>query len=96
MLGLTSREIDTLRLGALGYSDKGIADQLDISHNTVKQYLQNTKCKIGRFERHMLPGICLLLGIVSIADITREALLFLQLRQPEYRQLPEVEHEGAD
>jgi hypothetical protein len=75
---LGRRDRDLLRLGALGWNDKAIAAELGIAPNSVKVYFARLRKRIGRFDRAMLPGIGLLLGIVSLADITRWALEFLQ------------------
>lgn len=93
---ITPRERDLIRLGALGLSDKAIASELKLSANSVKVYLSTLRRKIGHFDRALLPGLGLLLGFVSIADVTRGALRLLQARCPDLQELPAVEHEGAD
>lgn len=69
-------------MGALGPSDKQIATELGLSLNSVKLYLAKVRVKLGPFERAVLPGIGLLLNLVSVADITREGLVLLQERIP--------------
>lgn len=57
---LTSRESETLRLIALGYSNKGIASQLSLSVKTIEAHKANAMRK---------------LGISSRIDIVRYAIL---------------------
>ena len=45
--GLTNREIDVLKLVALGYSNKQIADKLFISTHTVMSHRKNMTEKLG-------------------------------------------------
>jgi non-specific serine/threonine protein kinase len=45
--GLTEREIEVLRLLAVGHSDRGIGDVLSISPRTVARHLQSIYRKIG-------------------------------------------------
>lgn len=80
---LTPRQRDLLRWGALGMTDKAIATELKLSVNTVKQGLARLRGKIGPFERHMLPGLALLFGLVSIADVCKPGLLLLQDLAPD-------------
>lgn len=70
---LTPREIDVLKLGALGHPDQAIARMLGVQSNSVKTYFVHIRKKIGKFNRSMLPGVGLLLGIVSAEDLAREA-----------------------
>jgi DNA-binding NarL/FixJ family response regulator len=48
---LTPRETQTLRLVAMGLSNKEIADSLDISVETVKEHVQNMLRKISLNDR---------------------------------------------
>ena len=96
---LTRRDLDLIRLGALGLSDKGIAEELGIAPRTVTFYFSKLRMRLGNFERGQLAGLGLLLGLVSIADITREALQFLQRFEfdpPPAPELPSPDREGAD
>lgn len=45
--GLTAREVDVLRLVALGHSNKDIADKLCISTHTVMSHRKNITEKLG-------------------------------------------------
>ena len=44
---LTEREIDVLRLYARGYRSKDVANELNISHNTVHVHLGNIREKLN-------------------------------------------------
>lgn len=44
---LTPREVDVLKLMAVGWSNKGIADELGISPETVKEYGSSLFSKLG-------------------------------------------------
>jgi DNA-binding CsgD family transcriptional regulator len=45
--GLTSREIEVLRLVAEGLADKEIADRLHLSGHTVHRHISNIRRKLG-------------------------------------------------
>ena len=79
---LGRRDCEILFRVALGLSDKEIACDLNLGVNTIRIYLQRIRDKIGNFERADAPGLCLLLGICSIADITRNALELLTFEDP--------------
>lgn len=93
---LTPRMRDLVRMGALGYSDKQIAAELGLSINTVKVYFHKTRDRIGSFERTMLPGIAVLLGLVSIEEIIQVAQEFLHLRHDDRLDAVRPYHEGSD
>ena len=48
---LTPREIDVLRLLARGYTNRQIADELNISPRTVEEHRSNLSSKLGRSSR---------------------------------------------
>lgn len=77
---LGPRESQIVRMGALGLNDQEIANRLGISKSTVSVYLYKLRLKIGSFEREMMPGIGILLGLVTVAEITGEAMEFLEKR----------------
>lgn len=62
---LSSREIDTLKLIALGLSNQEIADKLFISQNTVKTHLKNVNLKLETDSRTMAVSKAKRLGIIS-------------------------------
>lgn len=64
-LGLTNREIEVLRLVAMGSSDREIGDQLFISHGTARTHVRNILGKLGVHSRSAATGIALREGIVS-------------------------------
>jgi DNA-binding NarL/FixJ family response regulator len=49
--GLTRREYEVLRLVAAGQTNPEIADELGLTRNTVKTYLQSTMSKLGARNR---------------------------------------------
>ena len=49
--GLTSREVEVLRLLALGLTNKGIADALVISPKTASRHIEHIYLKIGVSNR---------------------------------------------
>jgi len=49
--GLTSREVEVLRLLALGLTNKGIADALVISPKTASRHIEHIYAKIGVSNR---------------------------------------------
>ena len=49
--GLSSREIEVLRLIAVGRSNQQIADELVISLNTVRRHVSNIFAKTGAANR---------------------------------------------
>lgn len=61
---LTYREIDVLRLIATGHSNKQIADQLSMSHDTVKGHVKNILTKLGASDRTHAVTIGLRRGII--------------------------------
>jgi DNA-binding NarL/FixJ family response regulator len=49
--GLTSREVDVLRLVAAGQSNREVAGALSVSERTVERHLENTYRKVGARNR---------------------------------------------
>ena len=49
--GLTRREYEVLRLVAAGHTNPEIADELGLTRNTVKTYLQSAMSKLGAHNR---------------------------------------------
>ena len=63
---LTTREIDVLRLIAVGNSNKLIADQLSIGEATVKSHVTNILSKLGANDRAHAVTIALKRGIIEL------------------------------
>jgi DNA-binding NarL/FixJ family response regulator len=64
--GLTSREIDVLRLIACGHANKEIAAQLSITEETVKSRVKNILSKLHANDRTHAVTIGLKRGIISL------------------------------
>lgn len=63
---LTAREIDVLRLMALGYGNKEIALRLNISEHTVKFHVSSVLAKLGASSRTEAVTIGIMRGLVAI------------------------------
>ena len=63
---LTAREIDVLRLIALGNANKLIADQLGITEDTVKGHVKNILSKLGASDRTHAVTIAVKRGIIEL------------------------------
>jgi PAS domain S-box-containing protein len=63
---LTSREIEVLRLVAAGVSTDGIARQLSLARNTVRNYVQNIEGKLGAHSRIEAVVLALRAGLVHL------------------------------
>ncbi len=68
---LSQREVDVLRLVAMGYINKEIADMLDISFNTVLSHRKNITAKLGIRSVSGLGVYALMNGIVAESDLNR-------------------------
>jgi DNA-binding NarL/FixJ family response regulator len=64
--GLTSRELDVLRLIATGNANKEIACQLSIAEETVKSHVTNILAKLGANDRTHAVTIGLKRGIIEL------------------------------
>jgi DNA-binding CsgD family transcriptional regulator len=62
---LTSREREVLQLAAEGLSGPGIADELVISHATVRAHFRNIYEKLGVGERPAAVATALRLGLIA-------------------------------
>ena len=56
---LSAREIDVVKLLALGYSGPEVADELRIAHNTVRTHTRNAMTKMGARSRAQLVAMSL-------------------------------------
>lgn len=63
---LTSREMEVLRLIAVGNSNKKIGDQLSIAEDTVKTHVTNILSKLGANDRTHAVTIGLKRGIIEL------------------------------
>ena len=63
---LSSREIDVLRLIAIGNANKAIAAQLSIAEETVKSHVTNILAKLGANDRTHAVTIGLKRGIIEL------------------------------
>lgn len=68
---LSSREIDVLKLVALGYLNKEIADKLSISINTVLTHRKNITAKLGIRSASGLSVYAIMNGHISTSDSHR-------------------------
>lgn len=68
---LSQREIDVLRLVAMGYINKEIADKLSISFNTVLTHRKNISAKLGIKSVSGLGIYAVMNGHISKNDLTR-------------------------
>lgn len=68
---LSQREIEVLRLVAMGYINKEIADKLSISFNTVLTHRKNISAKLGIKSVSGLGIYAVMNGHISENDLTR-------------------------
>lgn len=76
-LRLTPRDRDVIRCAARGLSREETAKELGISPGTVSHHLANLRYKLGSFDRVLLPGMGLLLGLVTPEEVMAGAKKFL-------------------
>lgn len=69
--GLSQREIEVLRLVAMGYINKEIADELSISFNTVLTHRKNITAKLGIRSVSGLGFYAMMNGYISESDLRR-------------------------
>jgi DNA-binding NarL/FixJ family response regulator len=63
---LTVKEVEVLRLVALGQGNKNVAAQLDISEHTVKFHVSSILAKLGARSRTEAVTIGILRGLIAI------------------------------
>ncbi len=63
---LSSREIEVLKLVAMGLFNKEIGEKLDISERTVKNHMSNIFKKIDCTDRTQAAVFCIRNGLVSV------------------------------
>ncbi|QBG46711.1 response regulator transcription factor [Verrucomicrobia bacterium S94] len=66
--GLSSREVEVLKLLAAGKSNQEIADSLDIALETVKSHLLNLRSKLGAADRTQAVVIAYEKGILHLNE----------------------------
>jgi DNA-binding NarL/FixJ family response regulator len=71
--GLTTREVDVLRLLACGLSNKDIAQELVISHKTASNHIEHIYVKIGVSNRARASVFALKHGLMSDDSILETA-----------------------
>jgi DNA-binding CsgD family transcriptional regulator len=64
-LGLTPRELEVLRLAAMGNSAGAMAAQLVIGESTVKTHLANLYAKLGVSDRAAAVAIAIRMGLID-------------------------------
>ncbi|HML44994.1 MAG: helix-turn-helix transcriptional regulator [Hyphomicrobium zavarzinii] len=69
---LTRRERDCLVLSGRGHSEKEVAQQLDISPNTVRVHIENIKRKLGASNKSHALILSLLTGETELSDFEDE------------------------
>jgi DNA-binding CsgD family transcriptional regulator len=70
---LTARELEVVRLVALGATGPEIADELRIAHDTVRAHARNAMAKVGARSRAHLVAKTIAEGVVSDARRSPEA-----------------------
>ena len=65
---LSDRELEVLKLCALGYFNKEIGTKLDITERTVKNHLSSIFKKIGCTDRTQAAVFSIRNGIISINE----------------------------
>lgn len=71
---LTRRERDCLILSGRGQSEKEVAQQLDISPNTVRVHIENIKRKLGAANKSHALILSLLSGETELSDFEDEVV----------------------
>lgn len=71
---LTRRERDCLVLSGRGHSEKEVAQQLDISPNTVRVHIENIKRKLGASNKSHALILSLLSGETVLSDFDEQDL----------------------
>lgn len=69
---LTERELEVLRLAALGHSNREIADQLYVSPRTVQSHMANIFGKLNVGSRTEAVMVGLKRGWIHLGDLTEE------------------------
>jgi len=72
---LTRRERDCLVLTGRGHSEKEVAQELEISPNTVRVHIENIKRKLGAANKTHALILSLIAGETEISDFADDALL---------------------
>ena len=62
---VSKRELEVIQLLALGYSGPEVAQELHLSHNTVRTHVRNAMAKVGARSRAQLVAMALGEGIAA-------------------------------
>jgi DNA-binding NarL/FixJ family response regulator len=65
---LTERELEVLQLLAQGFTDKGVARQLNIATDTVKNHMKHIRVKLGVTNRLQATMRAISLGLIHGSD----------------------------
>jgi DNA-binding CsgD family transcriptional regulator len=71
---LTRRERDCLVLTGRGQSEKEVAQQLDISPNTVRVHIENIKRKLGAANKSHALILSLLSGETDLSEFEEDQI----------------------
>jgi DNA-binding CsgD family transcriptional regulator len=67
-VSLSKREIEVLKLVALGCSSKEVSEQIQVSERTIHSYRQRISQKLKRYSTADLTRYAVMLGLVPLSD----------------------------
>lgn len=85
--GLTNRQLEVLFWVATGLPNKGVANQLNISHQTIKNHVSRIMQTLHASDRTDAVSKAIFLHIINIDDVYR----IMTLRNPEIEEICEWE-----
>lgn len=92
---ISERELDVLNCLAEGASNREIADQLSISHNTVKVHVRNIFTKLGVSSRTEAATVALQKGVLSIPGLEPEPVVEEDADVDDEDEARDTENDGA-
>ncbi len=92
---LTERQLEIVALVAQGLTNREIAAELYISHNTVKVHLRNIFTKTGVSSRTELSMLAMREGWVALSD-TEEALAPVEIERPSAEETSEASNSPTE